>query len=62
MVDVAAHLANQLSRKLCTTRQGLRARHARRQHDSVAAANTHNNGSTSSRKITQETEKARRAY
>jgi hypothetical protein len=45
MVDVAAHLANQPSRKLCTTRQGLRARRA---------ANTHNNDSTSSRKITQE--------
>lgn len=54
MVDVAAHLANQPSRKLCTTRQGLRARRACRQHDSVAAASTHNNDSTSSRKITQE--------
>ena len=54
MVDVAAHLANQPSRKLCTTRQVLRARRACRQHDSVAAASTHNNDSTSSRKITQE--------
>lgn len=53
MVDVASHLAEQPSRKLCTTRRGLRVRRACMQHDSPVAS-THNNDSTSSRKITQE--------
>jgi hypothetical protein len=38
MVDVASHLAVQPSGKLCTTRQGLRARRACRQHDPATAS------------------------
>jgi hypothetical protein len=59
MVDVAAHLAIQPSGKFCTTRQGLRARRACRQHD-LASASIDKADSTSqmskSRKNTQKME------
>lgn len=62
MVDVTDYLAVQPSGKFCTTRQVLRARRTRRQHNFTVAANNGNANSTSqmnkSRKNMQEISKS----